>query len=188
MPRTGYAAVMELARENPNWIPVVRAAHEEAARCGEHGFAGTWVVQRVGWFPSLRPLAARGILERVHVARQGRRAYYRMLDPDGVREALDELSATKRSDGATPSSRRHTTPRHGSDGAIHRGPWENHAEEGESVRAWRELALGEAAGRIEGIEATAAPATLRDWLEAMERAVRPARYVPGKGIVLERAR
>lgn len=73
-----------------NWGNVVRAAYEESLRT--EVFAGAWVVKRVGYFPSLRPLASCGILEKVgDSTRGGERAYYRMPDPDGVACALRQL-------------------------------------------------------------------------------------------------
>ena len=85
-----YTAVKELAREKPEWLPVVRACYELADETEE--FAGAWVVSQLGrWVPSLRILASRGILEKVGTARGGRRAYYRMLDRSAVRRALGEL-------------------------------------------------------------------------------------------------
>ena len=88
-----YTAVKEIAREKPEWIPVVQACYEEAGETEE--FAGAWVLNRLGrWVPSLRSLASRGVLQKVDTTRGGRRAYYRMLDRDGVGRALEELKAS----------------------------------------------------------------------------------------------
>ena len=85
-----YAAVKVLARENPEWLDVVRACYDQAEETEE--FAGAWVRRRLGrWFPSLRILGRYGILEKVDVSRGGRRAYYRMPDREGVEKALREL-------------------------------------------------------------------------------------------------
>ena len=92
MASSGYVATKGFLRDNPGWVPIVRACLAEARRCkGE--FAGAWVLHEaqksgVNWFPNLRPLSASGILRRIDVTRGGGRAYYLMLDPDGVEEAL----------------------------------------------------------------------------------------------------
>lgn len=99
---SGYTGTIRLAKENRfyklpfvdkgrgDWLKVVRACYDLALEVKV--FAGTWVADRVGWFPSLRTLVKYGILEKVgKTVRAGRRAYYRMPDPDGVRRALEEL-------------------------------------------------------------------------------------------------
>jgi hypothetical protein len=89
---SGGAAVKVLAREHPDWLDVVRASYEEAGQSDR--FAGAWVCQRLGrWVPSLRMLAAYGILEKVDTSRGGRRAYYRMPARQEVGKALRELGA-----------------------------------------------------------------------------------------------
>lgn len=104
---SGYSATKALARERPEWLEVVKACYEEARSSEE--FAGAWVVRRLGrWIPSLRVLAGYGIVERVHVARAGRRAYYRMPDRAGVGRALVELSLLDAEDG--PESDRGLRP------------------------------------------------------------------------------
>src|SRR5438270_10295606 len=94
----GYDAVMALAGDpdrGPKWLPVVVAAYWQAKRTQAYGgrFAGSWVLHDLGgWAPSLRPLAALGILEKSgDSVRGGRRAYYRMPDQDGVERALRQL-------------------------------------------------------------------------------------------------
>ena len=83
-----YDTVKALVREHPEWLPIIRACCDLSQRHGE--FAGAWV--EVGyWFPSLRPLASRGILERMGGSRGGKRAYYRMPDREGVAKAVAEL-------------------------------------------------------------------------------------------------
>ena len=81
-----------MAREKPGWIPVIRSVYKEAGQTKE--FAGAWVLKRLGeWAPSLRTLAARGVLEKTETARGGQRAYYEMPDRAGVERALKELGA-----------------------------------------------------------------------------------------------
>jgi hypothetical protein len=94
----GYEAVMALAADperGPKWLPVVAAAYLQARRTAAYGgrFAGAWVLNELGgWVPSLRPLAAAGILEKSgDTVRGGRRAYYCMPDADGVERALRQV-------------------------------------------------------------------------------------------------
>jgi hypothetical protein len=105
-------AVRRLAREHPDWLPVLDAAltvaAEAEAREGE--FAGTDVVRELGrrgsprWIPNLRILVSHGVLEKSGPStRGGRRAYYRMLDREGVARALDSL---KRAGHAKPAKLR----------------------------------------------------------------------------------
>ena len=95
---SGYNAVKRLARERPDWLPMVRACLEEVGETrGE--FAGAWVLARakrqgIGWFPNLRLLVGYGVLKHEDTARGGRRAYYSMPDPAGVERALQELALT----------------------------------------------------------------------------------------------
>lgn len=92
---TGYNAAKRFLREHTNWAPIVRACVTEAERC--HGeFAGAWVLQEarkqgIDWFPNLKPLVSYGVLTRTGGSRGGRRAYYVMPDPEGVKTALQEL-------------------------------------------------------------------------------------------------
>jgi len=95
----GYLAVHRLAREHPEWIPIVRACLREAKRV-KGDFAGAWVLEEakkegVRWFPNLRILVSYGILQRTYVTRAGRRAYYVMPDISGVERALSELKNIK---------------------------------------------------------------------------------------------
>jgi hypothetical protein len=87
--------VAELARERPEWLPVLRAACKVAEQSEPFGgrFAGRWVLQEAGhWAPGLRVLASYGLLEKSgQSTRQGRRAYYRMSDWRDVTEALSRL-------------------------------------------------------------------------------------------------
>lgn len=97
--RHSYVATIRFLRDHPDWLPILKACLSEAWRTGEHGFAGAWVLQEakitgnVRWFPNLRPLVTAGILERRDVTRGGRRAYYVMLDAQGVEAAIKSASS-----------------------------------------------------------------------------------------------
>jgi hypothetical protein len=100
---TTQRSVFRLALEKPDWIPVLKAACSQARRCAPYGgeFAGSWVLREMAaktgappWRPGLRLLVAYGLLEKSgESTRGGRRAYYRMPDPDGVEQALTQLPA-----------------------------------------------------------------------------------------------
>lgn len=100
MPDT-VRAVMRLASERPDWVPVLRAAAERARKSEPYGgeFAGHWVLQELDqqagrrhWLPGLRLLVSYGLIEKSgESTRGGRRAYYRMPDRIGVERALSEL-------------------------------------------------------------------------------------------------
>jgi hypothetical protein len=93
---SGYVAATRFLRDHPepNWLLVLKACVKEARRTKDVGFAGAWVLREaqraagIKWFPNLRPLVSAGILQRTEVSRGGKRAYYVMLDPEGVEEAL----------------------------------------------------------------------------------------------------
>jgi hypothetical protein len=96
----GYEGTIRLAMENRyyrgmfggqyDWLEVVKACYEVAGRVDE--FAGAWIANKIGWFPSLRKLVKYGILEkRGETVRRGSRAYYAMPDRSGVERALREL-------------------------------------------------------------------------------------------------
>ncbi len=91
----GYRAVMRLAQERPELLAAVRASLARADAAQPYGgdFAGAWVLRELGsWLPGLRTLRAAGILEKSGPStRSGNRAYYRMPDREGVRQALAEL-------------------------------------------------------------------------------------------------
>lgn len=94
-------AVLRLAYEHPDWVPVLRAACTQARKSEPYGgqFAGRWVLQELAevtgqpqWQPGLRRLVSYGLLEKVgESTRGGRRAYYRMPDREGVERALATL-------------------------------------------------------------------------------------------------
>ena len=92
---SGYKTVKRLAIERPDWLPIVR---ECLKFWKEHhaDFAGAWVYQRLKQsggpkFSNLRLLVSFGILRKEGTSRQGRRAYYSIIDPEGVEQALAEL-------------------------------------------------------------------------------------------------
>ena len=106
---SGYSAVRVLAREHPDWLPVVEASLKCAKEYQQ--FAGKWVLEElnkggwlglrfgsrsVKWLPGLRTLTSYGILDREGTAKGGRGAYYSMPDSEGVEEALRELGFLKR--------------------------------------------------------------------------------------------
>jgi len=90
-----YADAKRLLEEKPDWLPVLRECVRCARKYGE--FAGKWVfdnLKRQGinvWKPSLRSLAARGILKKVRTAESRRTAYYQMPDISGVERAIAEM-------------------------------------------------------------------------------------------------
>jgi len=87
-----YERTMQLATEgNALTLGLLKACYEWVLKQGrEQDFAARWVL---GGIPvvNLRTLSARGILEKVGSSRGGHRAYYRMVDPDGVGQALRTL-------------------------------------------------------------------------------------------------
>lgn len=99
-PPLGYLAVIRLAHEHPEWLPVVKICLGKAKTI-RGDFAGSWILnefrrqgltwQGRAWFPNLRTLASCGILQKTHISRAGRRAYYLMPDIEGVEKALNEL-------------------------------------------------------------------------------------------------
>lgn len=96
----GYVGVKRLARERPDWLPIVKVCLE-MAQSVSGDFAGAWVLNKAkemgikwrekDWFPNLRVLVSYSILQRTGISRGGRRAYYLMPDIEGVRKALIEL-------------------------------------------------------------------------------------------------
>ena len=91
---SGYKAVKRLAVERPDWLPIVRECLNLAKEI-KGDFAGAWVFKRVQKkglkFSNLLLLVSFGILKKEGTSRQGRRAYYTMIDPEGVEQALDEI-------------------------------------------------------------------------------------------------
>ena len=101
MPVSTGQLVRRLLLEHPEEQPVLRAACEQARKCEPYGgeFAGSWVLEEMkqqtgerAWRPGLRRLVAYGLLEKSgESTRGGRRAYYRMLDREGIEQALTEV-------------------------------------------------------------------------------------------------
>jgi hypothetical protein len=88
--RATYEATIALARERPEWLAVLKTCYLVASKA--EPFAGSWVFSRhKSSFPSLRTLAAFGLLEKVDTSRRGKRAYYRMPDREGLGRALEDL-------------------------------------------------------------------------------------------------
>lgn len=89
---SAYDRTMQLATEgNALALGLLKACYEWVLKQGhDQNFAARWVL---GGIPvvNLRTLSARGILEKVGSSRGGHRAYYRMVDPDGVGQALRTL-------------------------------------------------------------------------------------------------
>lgn len=89
MPAT-YGATMALARERTEWLAVLKTCYVVASKT--EPFAGSWVFSRhESWVPSLRTLAAYGVLDKVDTSRRGKRAYYRMRDREEIGRALEDL-------------------------------------------------------------------------------------------------
>jgi hypothetical protein len=94
-------AVLRLAYDHPNWVPVLRAACAQALKSEPFSgqFAGRWVLQELEsqtgtpeWRPGLRLLVSYGLLEKAgESTRGGRRAYYRMPDRAGIERALKKV-------------------------------------------------------------------------------------------------
>src|SRR5579859_4793684 len=97
---TAYDAVTRLAREEPAWLPAVRAALALTDR-GMARFAGAWILdqlEREGaprtWYPNFRRLVTVGVFEKDgESTRRNQRAYYRLPDPDGARRALESIDS-----------------------------------------------------------------------------------------------
>ena len=89
---TAYDRTMQLATEgNALALGLLKACYQWVLKQGrDQDFAAQWVL---GGMPvvNLRTLSARGILQKTGSARRGHRAYYRMVDPDGVGQALHTL-------------------------------------------------------------------------------------------------
>ena len=98
-------SVMRLTFEQPDWVPVLQAACEQARASEPLGgeFAGCCVLQKLtgepAWRPGLRLLVGYGLMEKSgESTRGGRRAYYRMPDRSGIEEALEELGVGRKND------------------------------------------------------------------------------------------
>ena len=93
---SGYDRAMQLARERDNLaLGVLKQCYDWVLQHGrEQSFTARWVL---GGIPvlNLRTLKAKGILKRVGLSRGGHRAYYVMVDPDGVGRALHVLGPAR---------------------------------------------------------------------------------------------
>jgi hypothetical protein len=113
---TTKQAVLRLASERPDWLPVLQAAARRALSAEPFGgeFAGHWVLRDLGeetgrpaWRPGLRLLVGYGLLLKAgESTRGGRRAYYRMPDREGVEAALAELRSRGLFPARTPEAAR----------------------------------------------------------------------------------
>ncbi|MGC2303799.1 hypothetical protein [Candidatus Binatus sp.] len=85
----GYDRTIKLAHEqNTLALECLKRCYVWVAENGRDAtFAGRWILGGVPVL-NLSTLRARGILERVGSSRGGHRAYYRIVDPDGVGRAL----------------------------------------------------------------------------------------------------
>lgn len=87
-----YDRIMELAADgNAVTLALLKECYQYLLKRGfDQIFAARWVL---GGIPviNLRTLRARGILEKVGSSRGGHRAYYRMVDPAAVGQALRTL-------------------------------------------------------------------------------------------------
>ncbi len=86
-----YSVVMELAKERPDQLPLVQAAYGIADRADNVFSASAVLLLAPGVARNLVPLSRRGIVVKTGEAKQGHRAYYRLVDPPGVKRALREF-------------------------------------------------------------------------------------------------
>lgn len=91
---SGYKAVKRLAFEYPRWLPIIRECLNLSKET-DGDFAGAWVFKRVQKrglkFPNLKLLVSFGILKKEGTSRGGRRAYYSIIDPKGIEQALKKF-------------------------------------------------------------------------------------------------
>ena len=92
----GYESVMAIKDQYP--LGAVAACVELADELGPaEDMAGSWILYRARMrvpglrMPNFKPFVTLGILMRVGKSRSGRRAYYRMVDPEGSKQALLDL-------------------------------------------------------------------------------------------------
>jgi hypothetical protein len=89
---SGYDSTIELVRGgNVLALNLLKECYRWVLQNGpEKDFAARWVL---GGIPviNFRVLSTKGLLTRVGSSRQGHRAYYRMVDPEGVGQALHEI-------------------------------------------------------------------------------------------------
>jgi len=107
-----FRAVAALARERPQWVPVLQAVLTVAERAEPYGgeFAGAWVLDELGnrsgsqtWLPNLRVLVTYGFVEKAgESVRGGRRAYYRCPGAKAIGRALTQLASAPEPQQAPP--------------------------------------------------------------------------------------
>ena len=87
-----YLATKKLLQERPDWGPIITACVQLSEECADGVFWGNAALYRAQqWDPSLVPLRALGILDRVEKGtRNNYTASYCMGDPEGVKQALTE--------------------------------------------------------------------------------------------------
>ena len=87
-----YSAVMLLAEERPELLPLVESAYRICIAHGNH-VSGSAVLTaaRVPRTTNLLALSRRGIVEKTGESKRGHRAFYRLVDPPGVERVLREL-------------------------------------------------------------------------------------------------
>jgi len=92
----GYESVMAIKDQYP--LGAVAACVELTDELGPaEDMAGSWILYRARMrvpglrMPNFKPFVTLGILMRVGKSRSDRRAYYRMVDPEGSKQALLDL-------------------------------------------------------------------------------------------------
>ncbi len=92
----GNTAVRQLLASLPEdqqtvWLSIVRACYETAGRVEGGAFAKAWVRKLDGLPINPKKLARFGIVSHVKSTRGNHRAYWRMVDREGVGTALREM-------------------------------------------------------------------------------------------------
>ena len=83
---SGYDAVMQIKREQPEWLPAVVLCYQHRGQ-----FRGQHILEQLPdkHGRTLRPLVKSGVIEHVRSVAGG--AWYRVSDRDGVGRALRQL-------------------------------------------------------------------------------------------------
>lgn len=96
-----YQSVMAI--KDQYLLAAVAACVELADELGPTtDLVGSWILDRARtnipglWLPNFKPFVTHGILIRVGGSRGGRRAYYRLVDPEGTKCALIALGVPLR--------------------------------------------------------------------------------------------
>lgn len=102
MQSDGYTATQRFLKRHPGveWPLVLRICPDETEVRKDKEFSGHAVLEKargmgVESVRNLRSLCTAGILQKTEGSRGGHRAYYSMIDPEGVRRALREMDAHK---------------------------------------------------------------------------------------------